>query len=304
MSQDIRIDPEFQAYVPPLAEAEFLQLTDNLLADGCRDPLVVWDGILIDGHNRFEICSRLGLHFDVVEKDFADRDAALDWMDAHQLGRRNLSPDARKLLLGRRYNRLKKTPGGTGANQHTEQTGQNEPSATGTAAKLAAEHGVSEATVKRAGKFAERVEADDELKAAVSSGRPVASLVRERLQAEPTPEVEPEAEPAEPHDPERAKLANLTTEAMIDEIVGLRADLADEKAKSATFKAERDDLKAKLAEATSSDLGKAVGLAQRRADTATVRMRDHMGKAKNLEFRLNKALARVAELEAMPVSMA
>ena len=78
------------------------------------------------------------------------------WMDANQLGRRNLSLDAFKLALGRRYNRTKKARGGTGANQH-KQKGQIDLSATNTAANLAAEHSVSEATVKRAGKFADEV---------------------------------------------------------------------------------------------------------------------------------------------------
>ena len=61
------------------------------------------------------------------------------WMDANQLGRRNLSLDAFKLALGRRYNRTKKARGGTGANQH-KQKGQIDLSATNTAANLAAEH--------------------------------------------------------------------------------------------------------------------------------------------------------------------
>lgn len=76
-------------------------------------------------------------------------------MDQNQLGRRNLSPDAFKLHLGNRYNRTKKQQGGTGANQH-EQSAQVDHSAK-TSEKLAKEHGVSEATVRRAGKFAEEV---------------------------------------------------------------------------------------------------------------------------------------------------
>jgi hypothetical protein len=66
--------------------------------------------------------------------------------------RRNLSPDAFKLLLGRRYNRAKSAQGGTGANQYAQKA-QFEPSAS-TADKLAEQHGVSRETVKRAGKFA------------------------------------------------------------------------------------------------------------------------------------------------------
>jgi hypothetical protein len=70
----------------------------------------------------------------------------LEW-----IGRRNLTREAHDLILGRRYNRTKKSvPNPSGSNQHGEVKGQNDPQPN-TAAKLAVEHGVSEATVKRAG---------------------------------------------------------------------------------------------------------------------------------------------------------
>ena len=58
---------------------------------------------------------------------------------------RNLSPDAFKMSLGRRYNRTKQAHGG----QLPKGKGQIDLFLS-TAAKLAAEHSVSEATVKRA----------------------------------------------------------------------------------------------------------------------------------------------------------
>jgi N6-adenosine-specific RNA methylase IME4 len=176
---EIQIDAEFKALIPPLAPDELAQLEANILRDGCRDPLVVWDDILIDGHNRFAICSKHGLEFETVEKDFQDREAVMDWMDANQLGRRNLSPDAFKLALGRRYNRSKKKQGAPQGNQNAgKQLDQNEP-VVSTAAKLAAEHSVSEATVKRAGKFAEEVAKTPELQKAISERKPVLQVKRE-----------------------------------------------------------------------------------------------------------------------------
>lgn len=290
----MRIDPEFHAYIPALSSEERAQLEQNLLEEGCRDPLVVWGDILVDGHNRFEICSRLGIPFATVEKDFPDREAALDWMDAHQLGRRNLSPDARRLLLGRRYNRVKKGDGERGP----QKLDQSEPAST--AARLAKEHGVSEATVKRAAKFAEEVEANPDLKAAVEAGTPVAKVRRELEPHQPEPEPE-DADPATAK--VRRELARLTPAAMVDEIMGLRADLAEAKIKVAKLKAEKSDLQSKLDEATQGDLGRALGNAQRRADAADGRMKEYMATAKRLEFRLKKAEARVAELEDTPIQM-
>jgi N6-adenosine-specific RNA methylase IME4 len=172
----IQIDAEFKALIPPLAPDELAQLEANILRDGCRDPLVVWDGILIDGHNRHEICTRHGLPFETAEMVFEGRDAAMDWMDANQLGRRNLSPDAFKLALGRRYNRTKKAQGGDRKSE--ESKGQNEPLIS-TAAKLATQHSVSEATVKRAGKFAEEVASNPKLQQAIADRTPVLQVKRE-----------------------------------------------------------------------------------------------------------------------------
>lgn len=179
---NIIIDPELRDLIPPLAADERAQLEQNLLADGCRDPLVVWrsdaGSVLIDGHNRYSICQAHRIEFDVREMEFASRDEAADWIDANQLGRRNLTVDAFKLLLGRRYNRAKKAQndGGKGTPKATED--QNDPRLS-TAAKIAQQHGTSEATVKRAAKFAEEVERTPELKTAIEQGKPVLQAKRE-----------------------------------------------------------------------------------------------------------------------------
>jgi hypothetical protein len=86
IADDIVIDAEFAALIPPLSAEERQQLEDNIVEHGgARDPLVVWgsDGTLtlLDGHNRYEICTRLGLPFDVHEMRFSSRDEAEDWID-------------------------------------------------------------------------------------------------------------------------------------------------------------------------------------------------------------------------------
>jgi N6-adenosine-specific RNA methylase IME4 len=154
--EDIKIDAEFSALIPPLSTEERHQLEENITEHGgARDPLVVWASkgtlTLLDGHNRYEICTRLGLPFDVHEMRLGSRDEASDWMDRNQLGRRNLHPDAFTLLLGRRYNRAKKAA-------HRPDKSVNVTELSGvTAERLAKEHGVTEKTVRNAGKFAEAV---------------------------------------------------------------------------------------------------------------------------------------------------
>lgn len=88
---NIIIDPEFKALIPPLAPEELAQLEANIIKDGCRDPLVVWQGVLIDGHNRYEICTRNSIEFNTVEMQFESKAHARIWMRENQRGRRNLS---------------------------------------------------------------------------------------------------------------------------------------------------------------------------------------------------------------------
>ena len=97
----VKIDEEFKALIPPLTKDEYAQLEENILSDGCRDPLVLWDGTLVDGHNRYEICTRHGIEFDTVQTEFNSRAEARLWIRKNQLGRRNLSDFTRaSLALG------------------------------------------------------------------------------------------------------------------------------------------------------------------------------------------------------------
>ncbi len=109
---NITIDPEFKSLIPPLSAEELATLEANLVANGgARDPLVIWQGTLVDGHNRHAICTRLGLPYTTVELSTqyaVDRDGALVWMINNQLGRRNLEnyhkitlQTAKKSVLGR-----------------------------------------------------------------------------------------------------------------------------------------------------------------------------------------------------------
>lgn len=158
----IVIDPEFRDLIPPLSDIERIQLEDNLSREGCRDPLVVWyqddeTPILLDGHNRFEICERNGIEFALTEQVLEDRRSAIDWICRNQLGRRNLSPVDASELRGRMYNGRKKTKGGDRKSKD-----QNDPLIESTAEIVAKETGVSAPTIKRDGKYAEAVEAVSE----------------------------------------------------------------------------------------------------------------------------------------------
>ena len=89
---DLRVAPELEALIAPLTTAEFQQLTDSCSAEGIRDPILVWDGVIVDGHNRFRIAKNLGLDtVPVKSMSFDSCDDAKRWIVQNQLGRRNVS---------------------------------------------------------------------------------------------------------------------------------------------------------------------------------------------------------------------
>lgn len=153
------IDSEFQSLIPPLSGEELTLLESNVMMDGCRDPLTVWEetGILLDGHNRYAICTTHDIPFDIVTLSLPDRYAATNWIIDNQLGRRNLSPIQASILRGKRYNADKETvTNKLGANQYTQVGDQNDHQPNGrTSDRLAAEWGVSPATVRREGRLAD-----------------------------------------------------------------------------------------------------------------------------------------------------
>ncbi|MCL2362114.1 MAG: hypothetical protein FWC73_09915 [Defluviitaleaceae bacterium] len=90
------IDLEFKGLIPPLLPEEREQLEQNIMeCRRCHDPIILWDGIIIDGHNRYEICMKYGIEFQIEELHLPNRETAKVWILENQLGRRNLTDIAR-----------------------------------------------------------------------------------------------------------------------------------------------------------------------------------------------------------------
>ena len=171
MSPHLTIDPEFEGKIPPLREEELKQLEENILADGVViNPLIVWDGVIVDGHNRYRILQKHPeIQFTTYEKEFPDRYAAIAWICKNQLGRRNLTPQQFKYLVGQRYEAEKQSKGiEFQGNQYTSQDrsglGQNDPDQKlhGTRSRIAKETQTSDSYVRRAAHFAKGVDAAEE----------------------------------------------------------------------------------------------------------------------------------------------
>ena len=89
--QNLSINPELKSLIPPLTAEEFKQLETNVLAEGIREPIITWQGTIVDGHNRYELAQMYDLPFKVKEMAFASMNHAKKWMAENQLGRRNLA---------------------------------------------------------------------------------------------------------------------------------------------------------------------------------------------------------------------
>jgi DNA modification methylase len=94
----IVIREDFKKLIPALTGEEYKQLEANILSEGIRDPLVVWNGYLVDGHNRYAIANKYSLEFRTVNKEFKDGNEAKLWMINNQFGRRNLNAYQRGVL--------------------------------------------------------------------------------------------------------------------------------------------------------------------------------------------------------------
>ena len=104
----LKIDPEFQSKIPPLQFEEEQQLEQNIIAEGrLLNPIITWNGYILDGHTRYRILKKHGfIKFEVEEIQLANKYEALAWICKNQLGRRNLSPERKKFLLGKEQNNI------------------------------------------------------------------------------------------------------------------------------------------------------------------------------------------------------
>lgn len=100
---NIIINDELRSFVDPLSDIEHAALERSLLAEGCRDALVLWHDTLIDGHNRYQICRKHGIEFRTIQNNsFASLEDVMLWMIDNHLARRSVSDFQRGLLALRK----------------------------------------------------------------------------------------------------------------------------------------------------------------------------------------------------------
>ena len=168
---NLKIDPEFQNQIPPLTDDEYKQLEENILKEGkLLSPLIVWNNTLVDGHNRYAILQKHPeIYFSTMPLRFENREEAIAWICRNQLGRRNLSPEQKRYLLGKQYEAEKKAAKIFRGNQYTlakksgGDHGDNHHSGKKTCDRIAEENGVSRASVLRASHYTRGIDIADNL---------------------------------------------------------------------------------------------------------------------------------------------
>lgn len=164
----LTIDPEFKQLIPPLLQTERIQLEENILRDGCREPIALWGNIIIDGHNRYEICRKHSIPFDTVQVTIHNREEAIAWICANQLGKRNISDESRRYLIGKRYamEKILGAHNSAGTNQYSKTEvrakmlpePQYDRTASRTRERLGKEYHISHATVLKYENYSEALD--------------------------------------------------------------------------------------------------------------------------------------------------
>ena len=171
----LNIDKGFKDLIRPLTRQEYLQLEENILADGCRDPIAVWKGYIVDGHNRYEICRKHRIPFRTTEMSFSSREEAIMWICKNQLGRRNISDETRRYLIGIQYESEKliaKKRNKKGWNQHIQSSAKKKAASIAghpdisdgnegknpTADRIAKDNHISHSTVQKYAQYSRAVD--------------------------------------------------------------------------------------------------------------------------------------------------
>ena len=94
----LKVNPKFENLFAPLSTEEYAGLEQDIIAtEGPREPIVVWNDTIVDGHHRYAICQKHGLPFTTREETFSSEAEAIAWMIKEQFNRRNMSPVARTI---------------------------------------------------------------------------------------------------------------------------------------------------------------------------------------------------------------
>jgi len=122
---ELTINPEFEKLLVPLTTEEYEGLEKSITAIGCMDSIKIWNGVILDGHNRYKVCSKKKVKFETTEMKLSEKEDAIDFIIKNQLARRNLTPEQRWYLIGKTHETEKHRRGNNELKPHNETLNKN-----------------------------------------------------------------------------------------------------------------------------------------------------------------------------------
>lgn len=185
-STKLKIDKEFKRLILPMISTEYKQLETQIKQNGCKDPIIIWKGFIIDGYEKYEICINNGIPFETKEMEFESRADVIVWICVKQLSRKTITHEMHKYLVGMQFEaekQINQRKNIASVDQYTEQIARGQTNAqppvllTGikTAQRLAEEYHIAYGTVNKYGTYAKAInilsERVSELATRILSGR-------------------------------------------------------------------------------------------------------------------------------------
>jgi len=258
---DIIINDELRSFIDPLTPVEYAALERSLQAEGCRDALVLWRDVLIDGHNRYEICRKHGIPFRTVHNNnFATLEDVMLWVIDNNLARRSVSDFQRGMLALRKKEIVAARAAQRAAEAPPEQQAEETPAGDATDPPWSTREDVAKAARVSANTLSQieriRKAAAPELVDAVRSGTisvsaaaSVASLPPEAQVAAVAggkKELQQAARQVREQKSSTRPRKEVIPESPEDQVKALRAELRELKDRMATLLTENEVLKQKL----------------------------------------------------------
>lgn len=134
----LQISTEFERLTIPASQEELIRLENSLLQNGCKNPIITWNGYIVDGHKRYRLCSYEDIAYDTYELGIPNRDDVIIYLCRERLPLAKRSSPMYHYLIGKWYLSLKGK-------------GNIAPSAI---RRVTSELDISESTVQRDGEYA------------------------------------------------------------------------------------------------------------------------------------------------------
>lgn len=161
----LKTDRAFAALIFPLKREDYLKLKENILTTGCKNPIITWNGYIVDGHKRYRICMENEIPFETEQMEFSCREEAIAWICVQQLGRKDISEETHRFLIGKQYEAekqmyLRDIPKGSNQFLHGDSVGSG-TMVISPGDRIARENNIARSTVE---KYAVYAKALDDLK--------------------------------------------------------------------------------------------------------------------------------------------